>query len=269
MPDDDNLNSPNLHPNPHRHETPEDSPSIRISKAFGTFLLSAGFTAVVGLVIGAYQIAGVISIGLAHVLMVLAWAVAVFSVWLWLLSRPRKQGAKIVLLAALALGGALLIADRWMVWKKTSDAGSKLRVTRFEVYPYEEGKQVGANVYLINTGQNTLKARGYYKVMLSRRAPGSSDEQIQGEVWSFVKENITHVATEVPLPAGLNTWVTLLGPPLTAEDVSALQRGTNTEVYFAGFFTHSDENGEHETEFCAFVRERPQVVFLCRNHNGP
>ena len=99
-------------------EQPKESYHVHISKGVGAFLLSVGFTAVVGLIIGALQIAGVISMGVAHLLIGLAWVIAVFAVWLWLLSRPRKHIMKIVLLTAFAFGVALFSIDRWMVWQK-------------------------------------------------------------------------------------------------------------------------------------------------------
>src|SRR5438874_5631625 len=117
MADDDilDLSEP---PPPDKPGRPNESHHIRISKGFGTFLLSAGFTAFLGLIIGAFQIAGVVSMSFAHLLIALAWVVAVFAVWLWLLSRPHKHLTKVVVIMALGLGGILFFVDRLMVWKK-------------------------------------------------------------------------------------------------------------------------------------------------------
>lgn len=95
-----------------------ESHPVRFSKGIGTFLLSAGFTIVVGLVIGALQIAGVTSMSLAHLLIALAWVIAVFAIWLWLLSRPRKHTMKVVIITTLILGVVFFGVDRFMVWKK-------------------------------------------------------------------------------------------------------------------------------------------------------
>jgi hypothetical protein len=69
---DDILGLLDTSPTPDEPESLKESHPIRIPKGVGTFLLSAGFTFVVGLVVGVLQIAGLTSMGLAHLLIVLA-----------------------------------------------------------------------------------------------------------------------------------------------------------------------------------------------------
>jgi hypothetical protein len=118
--DDDILGLFETQQAPNEPEPPKESHPIRISKGVGTFLLSAGFTIVIGLIVGALQIAGVTSMSLAHLLIALAWVIAVFAIWLWLLSRPRKHTMKAVLVTALILGVVFFGVDRFMVWKKVA-----------------------------------------------------------------------------------------------------------------------------------------------------
>lgn len=56
--------------------------------------------------------------GLAHMLLALAWLIAVSAMWLWMLSRPQKHMLKTVLLTAICFGILFFGADRWMVWQK-------------------------------------------------------------------------------------------------------------------------------------------------------
>jgi predicted nuclease with TOPRIM domain len=99
-------------------QRPTESRHALFSKGVGTFLLSAGFIFILALLIGAFQIAGVVNMGLAHMLVALAYVIAVFAVWGWLLSRPRKHIGKTVLLTALTLGIIFFGLDFLMVWLK-------------------------------------------------------------------------------------------------------------------------------------------------------
>jgi hypothetical protein len=120
--------SPEMPPTHNEPQKPKESHPIRISKAFGTFLLSAGFTAVIALIIGAFQLAGVISMGLAHMVMALALIVAAFSVWLWLLSRPQKRTMRAMWITALVLGVVFFGIDRFMVWKKVEQENGAVQL---------------------------------------------------------------------------------------------------------------------------------------------
>lgn len=117
MSDDDILG---LHetPPPDDPERPKESRQARIPQALGTLFFSVGFGLVVGLVIGAFQIAGVISMGLAHMLIILAWVIAAVAIWAWLLSSTRKHKTKTGFAMVLAMGIVLFAADRWMVSKR-------------------------------------------------------------------------------------------------------------------------------------------------------
>lgn len=95
-------------------QRPIDTHPTRISQAVKV-LLSAAVGLVLALTIGAFQIAGIISMGLAHPLITLAWLVAVIAVWGWLSSKTQKHVGKTVLLTALILGIIFIITDFWMV----------------------------------------------------------------------------------------------------------------------------------------------------------
>jgi uncharacterized membrane protein len=60
-------------------QSSSETHSTRISQV-SAVLLSAAFALILGLIIGAFQIAGVISMGVAHMLIILAWLVAVIAV---------------------------------------------------------------------------------------------------------------------------------------------------------------------------------------------
>lgn len=110
-------------------ELPKEGRHVTISKGVGTFLLSAGFIGVVGLIVGAYQIAGVVNMGVAHLLIILAWLVTVFAVWLWLLSRPRKHTMKTVLLTAFTFALVFFGLDILMVRLKASQEHATMQST--------------------------------------------------------------------------------------------------------------------------------------------
>jgi hypothetical protein len=74
----------------------------------------------VAFITGALQIAGVISLGLAHLLLFCAWFVVVVGVFTseWLFSASKKQMFIVVSLTAAILGGLLYGVDIWMADKK-------------------------------------------------------------------------------------------------------------------------------------------------------
>lgn len=95
-------------------QQPSDTHPTRVSKV-GAVLLSAASVFVIGLILAAFQIAGVMSMGLAHMLLALAWLIAVIALWGWLSSRTQKHSGKIVPLAAFMLGAVFLVTDFVMV----------------------------------------------------------------------------------------------------------------------------------------------------------
>jgi hypothetical protein len=84
-------------------QQPTETHPTRISKV-GAVLLSAAFALIAGLVVGALQIAGVVSMGVAHFMIALAWVITVLAVWGWLSTSPRKHVGRTVLLTAFASG---------------------------------------------------------------------------------------------------------------------------------------------------------------------
>lgn len=110
--------SPEMPPTYREPEQPKESHPVRIVKGVNKFFLSAGFAIVSGLAISALQIAGIISLGVARGLIVLAGTVAAIALLGWVLSRPRKHARLIILSVVLVLLVAVFGLDRWMVYQR-------------------------------------------------------------------------------------------------------------------------------------------------------
>jgi hypothetical protein len=78
------------------------------------FLGSAIFAVVVALVVAAFQIAGVINMNLARLLLAAAWFVAVFGVTASLHNAPAKHLAIAASVTGIPLGVFLMILERWI-----------------------------------------------------------------------------------------------------------------------------------------------------------
>lgn len=117
---------------------PESSKSVqpsvqnhpeRISGILAAVFISIGFTLVLPTLISAAQVAGVISMGLAHLLVIIAWFIGIASSGVWIFSVPRKHSFKKWVAITLIMGLVMFGFDRWMVWKKANQEQPALQPT--------------------------------------------------------------------------------------------------------------------------------------------
>lgn len=101
-------------------EQDSSKPTAGGRKDIGAIIGGGIFGLFVALLISAFQIAGVIDMGLAHTLIFLAWILAVVGIAIseQLLRASRQRKIIVVTLSALILGFILLLIDFWMVNKK-------------------------------------------------------------------------------------------------------------------------------------------------------
>jgi hypothetical protein len=121
-----NLNAP----------LPSDGPKVtndakkrlgppRLKEVIGGIVGSGAFALFIGLVVSALQVAGVISLFMANILIVAAWAVFVIAICVSRRFRsvfPKHTNAA-GLAAILLIGIVLLVFDRWMVKKRAEQEG--------------------------------------------------------------------------------------------------------------------------------------------------
>jgi len=101
--------------------TPTDNKLQNIGrKELATIIGGGGLSLFVAFITGALQSAGVISIGLAHLLLFCAWFVVVIGIFTseWLFSASKKQMFIVVSLTAVIVGCLLYGVDIWMVGKR-------------------------------------------------------------------------------------------------------------------------------------------------------
>jgi hypothetical protein len=88
------------------------------TKIAGRIIFSACFTFIFGVIIGAFQIYGVINAGLAHTLIFIAWLFTVLAVWAFLPSEPKKYIHRLLFRSALVLAFVFLALDLLMIYLK-------------------------------------------------------------------------------------------------------------------------------------------------------
>lgn len=90
----------------------------QLAKSLDKILFSACFTFIFGVIIGAFQLYGVINATLAHFLIFLCWLFAVLAIWGLLPSEPRDKVNRLLLKSALSLAFIFAGIDLLMIYLK-------------------------------------------------------------------------------------------------------------------------------------------------------
>lgn len=95
----------------------------------GAIIANGAVGLAAGLLVSAFQIAGVISMGLAHVLIFVAWLVLALAVWL---VESRKYTVKVKTTSIVAIGVMLLLLDCWMIRQKAEQERAAMQLAQYQ-----------------------------------------------------------------------------------------------------------------------------------------
>jgi hypothetical protein len=202
------------------------------------------------LVISALQIAGVISMALAHILMLFAWLVAAISIWL---IEAQKYTVKFRLGSIAVLSIVVLGFDLWMVKKRTElDAAAvpkgSMQYKETEIpreHPLESigvGKQFVVNWLFTNPGPGRV-----FNVLLFTKAyVEEADEQTNQRVKALFENDLAQVLAKKPqgqeVSPGEIAWRTIRTPPFTQQQYEGILKGT-TRLYFVAWLRWTNAQG--------------------------
>lgn len=140
-----------------------------------------------------------------------------------------------------------------------------ISVTKFQVHPYQIGKPIGVNIYYHVDVPSLWLTGGRYVMFVP---PNDTPEMSENAAWAVYQDTLqdpknSHIDAQRVAPQG-DQWTTMFGPVLTKTNLDRLI-GNRVSLWFMGQFRY--EGGT--VEYCSFTRDNPNVVYLCRLHNGP
>ena len=230
-------------------------------KGLGALIVSGVSAVVLALVIGALQIAGVISMGLAHLLLFFAWVIGAIGIWTsegWLLSTTQKWRIIIGSVSIFILGILLGVCDLWMVSQKATqesalldkNTGGFLQFNEIDIYQQYSsiyaGKVFGGDSSVINASTEPVKNTYAYDKSYIEQA----DEHTDSRVMKVFEEEIIPIRQkylhgDIQGPE-IGVGKRLRGPittrPLTADEAQSVWNGT-MRIYFVSWWAWTNLRG--------------------------
>jgi len=103
---------------------------IKQVKQINAFLTGVTLTSIISLITAALQIAGVINVEISRLLIFLAWAIGVTSIFLL---QPQKRITILKIIAVMIFSLVFLLFDRWVVQKANELRKASLSVDYLEI----------------------------------------------------------------------------------------------------------------------------------------
>lgn len=124
-------------------------------------------------------------------------------------------------------------------------------------------KQLFANIYISNDGDNAITEKGYLNSGISV-TPDQKGLLTNAKKLNDIVMSASNVGNGIPhtLYAKEQIWFTVPGPTISLDDFSKFQNAHIT-FYFAGVLVGKNSHGKTTIPFCGFNQGKPEVIFDC------
>ncbi len=202
-----------------------------------------------------------------------AWVVGVIGVEKLLDDFTIPTRAAGIIISAIVIGFSVAAFAKWsFAAYNSSILKNDLRVTEFQVYPYQTAEPVYVDVFENNEGSESVHVNGFYNLYV--RQPQlqsvSKELQLEDELWHSFMDSMASIKREDVAPANTispgRPTRTTLAKRFTNNEMAELKTGT-ASLYFMGILRHTRGGRTFETHYCAFTKPGTGVTMLCHEHN--
>jgi hypothetical protein len=202
-------------------------------------------------------------------------------------ARFRKTWRVVTAWSAIAIAGAFGL---WLNNSKEVDSGSsQLRITQIVFHPVAAGEEPVVDIHYTNNGPGNIELKINSEVVIAdtnkdflddgeeeKEITDNSIFDLEESLWKdFTSEGgwgSLHKASSFQTRPYADEWISVVGRKLSAAQVDSLSGNTQKLMIFALLKFSWNEVGSNKRygyDICNFIAGNPQIVFDCKNHNGP